>query len=118
MEYFGIFAFIMVLSYSGLPGRVKRLETKIKNLSKKQKGENYMSKIIHELVGKECFINTDKAYELSGGKYIKCKVLDADDEWIKINYTDKKKNDVTRILRIEDINDVEIADTENSEETV
>lgn len=38
----------------------------------------------------------------------KCHVLDADDEWIKVSFTDKKKNQITKLLRIENISEVEI----------
>lgn len=40
MEYFGIFAFILVLAYSSYPGKVKHLEAVVKRLERKQKGEN------------------------------------------------------------------------------
>lgn len=33
MEYLGVFAFIMVISYMGLPGKVNHLETKVKRLN-------------------------------------------------------------------------------------
>ncbi|MBR1599146.1 MAG: hypothetical protein IJ661_09580 [Lachnospiraceae bacterium] len=39
---------------------------------------------------------------------IKCKVTDVDNEWIKLNFTDKKNNVVTKLLRIENIYEVEI----------
>ena len=34
--------------------------------------------------------------------------LDADDEWMKICYTDKKNKQVTKLLRIEAIDEIEI----------
>ena len=52
MEWFGIIALILLLYYSAYPGKVKRLETKVKRLEKKQRGVAYMSKLINDLVGK------------------------------------------------------------------
>ena len=39
MEWFGIVALLLMLCYSAYPGKVKRLETKVKRLEKKQRGE-------------------------------------------------------------------------------
>ena len=36
----------------------------------------------------------------------------ADDEWIKVQFTDKKKKQVTKLLRIEHIDEVEILEAE------
>ncbi len=43
---------------------------------------------------------------------VTCFVLDVDDEWVKIRYTDKKKKQVIKIVRIESINEVEILETQ------
>ena len=50
MEWFGIVALLLMLCYSAYPGKVKRLETKVKRLEKKQRGVAYMSKLINDLV--------------------------------------------------------------------
>ncbi len=116
MEYFGVFAFIMVLAYSSLPGNVKRLEAKVKKLQKNytnnQKGENVMSKLINDLVGKRCIIKSDAGLELLANNEIECKILESDEDWLKIEYTEKKGNVVTMLLRIDDIERVEILNEE------
>lgn len=112
MEWIGFVAFIWMLCYSSYPDKVKRLEAKVKKLERKQKGENDMSKLIQELVNKNCKMRTGDALQLVGSDKIQCFVLDADDEWIKIRYEDKKKNQVTKLLRIESIEDVEIMEGE------
>ena len=38
MEYCGIIALVLLLCYSAYPGKVKRLESKVKRLEKRQKG--------------------------------------------------------------------------------
>lgn len=108
MEYFGAFAFILVLAYSSYPGKVKKLETKIKRLERKLKGESTMSKLINNLVGKECKIKSDDAWALVGADAVKCLVMDCDDEWMKIQYTDKKGNEILKIIRIETVDEVEL----------
>lgn len=110
MEYFGVFAFIIMLAYSSYPGKVKKLEAKIKKLERNQKGENVMSKLINELVGKECKIKSEDVLLLVGSDEMKCVVMDCDDEWIKVQYTDKKNNVITKLLRIENVDEVEILD--------
>lgn len=79
MEWFGVFAFIMVLAYAGYPNKTKDLEKRLKKLEKKQKGENTMSKLIGDLVDKECVLKTDAALEISGSTKLKCHVLDTDE---------------------------------------
>lgn len=108
MEYFGVFAFILILAYSSYPGKVKHLEATVKRLERKQKGENVMSKLINELVGKECKIKSDDMFALVGSNEMKCLVMDCDDEWIKVQYTDKKNNVITKLLRIENVDEVEL----------
>ena len=47
-------------------------------------------------------------FALVGSQEIPCLVLDSDDEWIKVRFEDKKKNQVTKLLRIENIDEIEI----------
>ena len=76
MEYMGVAAFIMACYLIGqsLPDKVKRLEAKLKRFERKQKGENTMSKLMNELVGKECKIKSDDALALVGSQEIQCVV--------------------------------------------
>ena len=114
MEYCGIIALVLLLCYSAYPGKVKRLESKVKRLEKKQKGDNYMSQLIDDLVGEQCTIKSEAILNFAGkteleeAKYELIALLDADDEWMKICYTDKKNKQVTKLLRIEAIDEIEI----------
>ena len=108
MEWIGLVALALVLCYASYPGRVKRLEATMKKIERQQKGENVMSKLISELILKECKIKTEDALQLVGSTELLCHVLDADDEWIKVSFTDKKKNQITKLLRIENISEIEI----------
>lgn len=107
MEWMGCIAFIMAISYCGYPGRVNNLEGKIKRLERKQRGNHEMSKLINELIGKTCKIQTNEDSALDIDE-IPCTVLDTDDEWMKITYTDEKNGQKTAVLRIDSIEKVEL----------
>lgn len=108
MEWVGLVALALILCYSSYPARVQRLEATIKRLERKQKGEYSMSKLISELVNKECRIKSDDAIQWVGNAELKCLVLDSDDEWMKVRFTNKKSNQITKLLRIEHIDEIEI----------
>jgi hypothetical protein len=110
MEYLGVVAFVLVLSYSGYLKRVKKLERQVKELKRSIKGESAMSKLISELKGKVCLIKDEdeNAILTIGSSSIECNVIDVDDEWIKISYKDKKDIIKTKIMRIESIGSIEL----------
>ena len=96
MEWIGFIALAILLCYSSYPGRVKRLEATVKRLERKQRGE----------------IKSDAVLQLAGSTEMKCFVLDTDDEWVKIRFADKKNNQITKLIRIENIDEIEILSTE------
>ncbi len=108
MEAIGLLALVLILCYSGYPGRVRKLEKKVKQLELQQKGESAMSKLMEELVGRHCRITSDEGVVLVGKTDIDCMVLDCDGEWVKIRYTDRKKRETVRLMRIENISGVEL----------
>lgn len=108
MEWIGWITLVILLCYSAYPGKVRKLESKVKRLERKQGGVDSMSKLMNELVGKSCKIKIADALGLSGSKEIRCMVLDADDEWIKFTYEDKKNITKTKILRIDSIENIEL----------
>lgn len=116
MEWFGMVALVLVLCYATYPRKVNRLEAAVKSLERKQRGENEMSKLINELVHKQCKIKSDDALQLVGTAELQCLILDTDDEWMKVRFTDKKKNQVTKLLRIENIDEIELLDEESQTE--
>lgn len=111
MEWLGVIAFIMIMCYSSYPDKVKKLEANMKKIEKREKrelGGNGMSKLISELINKECKIKIDEAMFWIGNNEVTCLVLDVDDEWVKIRYTDKKGKQIVKIVRIESIDEVEL----------
>ncbi|MBO5448211.1 MAG: hypothetical protein J5994_02675 [Ruminococcus sp.] len=80
--------------------KIKALERRLKRLERKQNGGNNMSKMISSLVGYDCTVEID--YD-----EIKCRILEADEEWIKL-LVYGKKGDRTVIHRIENIDSIEL----------
>lgn len=76
--------------------RLDILERKIKRLEKRMNGGSKMSSIIKNLVGMDCIIEAEDIYDE------KCRVLECDDEWIKV-LVFGKKSDKTIIIPIDTI---------------
>jgi len=111
LEYFGLAAFVLILSYSSYPGKIKKLEAKIKKLERNLRGEKSMSKILSELINKKCILISDEGLSIVSKREIECIVLDVDDEWIKFTFTDKKGVSKTQILRVESIERVDFIES-------
>lgn len=114
MEWFGWAAFILILCYSGYPGRVKRAERRIKKLENNIGGGNEMSDMIKALKGQDCIIKFTDSFESFLDGKVSCTVIDADSDWVKISYKQKKKKDegkiVSKIVRIENIESIELSE--------
>ncbi len=111
MEWIGLAALGILLCYSSYPEKVRRLEKRLRRLERKQRGGSEMSRLVNELIGKECEIDLEDSVDW--GDKLKCRVLDADDEWVKVSYTVRKKEQElkkTRMLRIEDIEGIKLDD--------
>ncbi len=79
--------------------RLDTLERKFKKLERNVNGGSKMSGIIKDLIGMECTIDGDGFFST------RCTVLDADDEWVKLIVHEKKK-DLTKIIRIDNIDSI------------
>lgn len=123
MEWLGVFAFVLIMCYSGYPSRLvkaeknlKNAEKKIKNLERKLTGGNDMSDMIKALKGQKCKLTfTEYLGDGTLEKVRECNVVDADDEWMKISYKkENKKNKeekiITQIIRIENIDSIELSE--------
>ena len=54
-----------------------------------------------------CIIRSEFIFSFAGKTELSCKIIDADDEWIKICYTEKKDKQVVKLMRIENIESIE-----------
>lgn len=94
--------------YSGYSGRVRKLEQQLKKLKRQVKGEDNMSKILSSLINQECILKAEDDTWFNGSIDLACTILEADDEWVKISYTDKKDGYKVKIIRIESIKNIEL----------
>jgi hypothetical protein len=67
-----------------------------------------MSKMIEELTSKKCKITSQRGIFLTGKPEFECHVIDCDGEWIKISLKNKHNNEIIKLLRVEDIEEVQI----------
>lgn len=67
-----------------------------------------MSKMLLDLKGCCCSIKNEDAEYLTGSPDIVCEVLDVDDEWIKIIYTDKSGHRIVKVERTDSIWNVQV----------
>ena len=80
--------------------KIRKLKSKLK---KYEKGAIDMSKIINELIGKKCKLGI---LNING----EVTILDADDDWIKFEYTDKKGNKCVKIQPLDELSEIELLD--------
>ena len=78
--------------------KIALLERRIRRLEDKVNGGNGMSKIMQSLIGQDVTMNI-------GYEELKCRVLDCDDEWIKLLVYGKKK-DITIIRPVAEVSKV------------
>ena len=67
-----------------------------------------MSDMLMSLKNCCCSIKNDEAEYLTGSADIVCEVLDVDQEWIKIFYTDKTGKRIVKVERVDSILSVTI----------
>lgn len=77
MEWWGWISFI-IISYSGYPNRVRKLERQFKKLHRKLKGEKSMSKLLISLINQECMLKSEDGIWFNGNADLKCKILEVD----------------------------------------
>lgn len=99
---FGVAAFCIAVCMLGFPGRVKKLERKIRKREHEEEGGGAMSELLKQLEGTKCKIRLASGAQLPGD----CLVLAVDEDWIKVRITNKKGIDTTKLLRTEDLAEV------------
>ncbi len=117
MEYFGVFAFILciwLLAGPSHPSNMKKLQRRVRaleksDLYKKRTSEVAdMSRLIEELKGKWCIVDSDELLTE------KVRICDVDAEWVKIEYPEKKTEPeklTSKLIRIDSIDSIEILES-------
>lgn len=101
MEFFGFFAFVMVIIHMGLPGEVTELKRRFKkieakNKTREPKEEKIMSNVLKSIIGKKCMIHEHDQVALN-----KSRIIEMDEEWVRVLEYDKKGNENHKIIRID-----------------
>ncbi len=104
MEYFGVFALVMLLCYASYPSITRKLERKMRKMQYSMQEKLEMSKIITELIGKSCKITKADGVQIAEDTII----LDADMDWVKLEKTNKKGSKTIEIIRIDAIEAIDL----------
>ena len=103
MEVFLWIAFVyLLLSYLSDRKKVKQLQVRVKKLQKNTKGENQMSILLKELVGRKAKIRFDEEF-LTMYEYT---ILAVDEEWVKISREFAEGKIETKLVRVDNIVDL------------
>lgn len=82
---------------------MKEVIKQLKRIRKDMRGGNDMTKIIGELVGKQCKMSISADLN-----FIEAVVLEVDEKWVKVSKIQKKGKNTIQIFRIEDIEEIEL----------
>ena len=103
----GWFTLIAIwLLYLSINDRFKELEKSIKKNKYNKREEKDMSKVIQCLINSKCRVTTDEAPLIVGKGSIEGVILDSDEEWIKIECSEKDPKESIVILRIDSIDSI------------
>ena len=103
---FGIAAFCIAACMLGLPGRVKKLERKIRQREREEKGGFIMSELLKQLEGTKCTIRLTSGVHPLFINFLRSHSLAVDTDWLKVRITSKKGVDTTKLIRTEDLAEV------------
>ena len=103
MEFFGMFAFIMVLA---LYSKVHRLE---RILRENNIGPGRLSGLGDQLK-KQVGQTVELTLEASDGDLVgkSCKVLDADETWALVLANEGKKNECRKLIRLDSVKQIKV----------
>ena len=96
-----LFIPFLVIFYASSEKKIKRLNKRIKRLEKQLKGNQDMSRLLEELKGQTVTVTVNGF----GTKY---EMLDIDEDWVKLTRVNHKQQGETKLVRIEDIQGVQL----------
>ena len=96
-----LFIPFLVIIYASSEKKIKRLNKRIKRLEKQVKGNQDMSRLLEELKGQTATV-------LVSGVGFEYEILDIDEDWVKLSRENKKKEKETQLVRIEDIQGIQL----------
>ena len=96
-----LFIPFLILIYTDSEKKIKRLNKRIRRLEKQVKGNQDMSRLLEELKGQTATVTVD------GGGF-EYEIIDIDEDWVKLTRVNNKQQRETKLVRIEDIQDVQL----------
>ena len=92
---------LLFLIYTGSEKKIKRLNKRIKGLEKQVKGNKEMSRLLEELKGQTVKVTVNGF----GTEY---EIMDIDEDWVKLSRDTINQQRETKLVRIEDIQDIQL----------
>ena len=96
-----IFILFLLIFYASSEKKIKRLHKRIRRLETQVKGNQDMSRLLEELKGQTATV-------LVSGVGFEYEILDIDEDWVKLSRENKKKEKETQLVRIEDIQGIQL----------
>ena len=96
-----LFIPFLVIFYASSEKKIKRLNKRIRRLEKQLKGNQDMSRLLEELKGQTVTVTVNGF----GTEY---EIIDIDEDWVKLSRENKKKEKETKLVRIEDIQGIQL----------
>lgn len=103
MEYFGVFAFIMVLVLMGKVSRLERLlrENGIGSLRAAGLGEQ-----VRKQIGRTVELTVEAGdFDVYGKE---CRILDADEDWALVLANEGRKNECEKLIRLDSVKQIKV----------
>ena len=94
-----LFIPFLLIVYASSEKKIKRLNKRIKGLEKQLKGSQEMSRLLEELKGQTVTVN---------GFRTEYEIMDIDEDWVKLSREINKQQRETKLVRIEDIQGVQL----------
>lgn len=96
-----LFIPFIVIFYASSEKKIKGLNRRIRRLEKQVKGNKEMSRLLEELKGQTVTITVNGF----GAEY---EIMDIDEDWVKLSRDTIKQQRETKLVRIEDIQDIQL----------
>ena len=95
-----LFIPFLLIIYGSSEKKIKKLNKRIRRLEKQVKGNQEMSRLLEELKGQTVTVTVNGF----GTEY---EIIDIDEDWVKLSRETNKQQRETKLVRIEDIQDIQ-----------
>ena len=96
-----LFIPFLVIVYASSEKKIKGLNRRIRRLEKQVKGNQDMSRLLEELKGQKGKVTVNGF----GTEY---EIMDIDEDWVKLSRETNKQQRETKLVRIEDIQGIQL----------